>query len=115
MVTSPDNPAPTDDRLLQLGDLVPFGGSPFPVRVFDVDVSRVIWANPVALDLGAAPSLAALQALDLGADMTSSAREQLGQFRDELCHGRHFDTPWTISSLRSPKACWWKTTGACSG
>lgn len=68
-----------------------------PVWIFDIDLSRVHWANTAALEVWAAPSLQALSSRDLGADMSESVAHRLQQFqRDFLDHDARFSEIWTL-------------------
>ncbi len=84
-------------------DVEIFRGSPFPVWVFDVDHSRVLWANEPALDLWDAASMEQLAARDLSLDMSTSVRNRLRQCQERFWQGVHFDEHWTIFPLGKPR------------
>ena len=52
-----------------------------PLWVFDIDRSRVIWANQTALEVWNAVTLAELTARDLAEDMSISVAKRLKQYR----------------------------------
>lgn len=89
---------------LTLRDLSVFSGSRFPVWVFDIDRSRVIWANDPALDVWAAPTMMELLGRDLARDMSTSVRARLQQYQAEFWAGAHFDEQWTIFPHGVPRS-----------
>lgn len=65
--------------------------------VFDIDNSRVLWANSKALEFWDADSLEELAARDMGAEMSVAVSERLRQYQDDF--GRHqatFTELWTL-------------------
>lgn len=85
-------------------NLCAFRASRFPVWVFDIDQSRILWANEAALDIWGATSLEALQGRDFVKDMSSSVRIRLQQFQTGFYDGDHFDEQWTIFPNGTPRA-----------
>lgn len=80
-----------------------FLGSRFPVWVFDIEESRIPWANSPALDVWEASSLEELRARSLSADMTSTVRTRLLQYQIGFRLGEVFDENWTIFPHGKPK------------
>ncbi len=65
--------------------------------VFDFDEQCVLWANKAALGVWQADSIDALRARNLGADMSSSVRRRLNQYREDfLTHDAEFSELWTL-------------------
>lgn len=65
--------------------------------MFDIDVSRVVWANAAALEIWRAPSLDELTARDMGVDMSPAVAERLKQYqRDFRDHNASFFEHWTL-------------------
>jgi diguanylate cyclase (GGDEF)-like protein len=89
---------------LTWADLHVFADSRFPVWVFDVDESRVIWANQPALDVWAATSSEELRSRNLSQDMSPSVRQRLQQYQSGFMAGAHFDEQWTIFPHGIPRS-----------
>lgn len=85
-------------------DLAAFQGSRFPVWVFDIDRSAMVWANAAALELWSATSLEELKGRDFLSDMSSTVRTRLNQFQAGFHQGDHFDEQWTIFPNGLPRA-----------
>ena len=65
--------------------------------IFDIDHSRVLWANPAALRVWQATSLEELQQRDLAADMTPAVADRLKQYQvDFEASGAEFREQWTL-------------------
>ena len=68
-----------------------------PVWVFDVDHSRVYWANDAAIAMWRAASLAELCGRDMARDMSVSVARRLQQYlSDFVRHDASFSEQWTI-------------------
>src|SRR5665213_2310150 len=68
-----------------------------PVWIFDVDNSRVAWANQSALEVWRAETLAELTARDLAKDMSISVAKRLRQYQEDFeKKGATFSELWTI-------------------
>lgn len=80
-----------------------FQNSRFPVWVFDIDGSRVIWANGPALEIWSAASLAELRQRDMSLDMSTSVRVRLRQFQAGFRLGEHYDEQWTLFPNGKPR------------
>ncbi len=105
MINAPDidDPAKRLTAPLTLAAVEVFHNSRFPVWVFDIDRSRVIWTNDPALEVWAAASSEELQTRDLAADMSSSVRARLQQYQAGFRNGVHFDEQWTIFPRGVPR------------
>jgi diguanylate cyclase len=80
-----------------------FVGSRFPVWVFDIEESRIRWANPLALDVWEASSLEELLARSFSGDMSTTVRTRLQQYQTGFAVGEFFDENWTIFPHGNPK------------
>ena len=68
-----------------------------PIWVFDIDKSRVHWANDAALTLWRAQGLPELCSRDMGADMSASVAKRLRQYQSDFGqHDASFSEQWTI-------------------
>ena len=67
-----------------------------PVWVFDIDRSRVYWANPAALDLWRTDSLDELQERNMRSEMSPMVAERLKQYQQDFVHGASFTEMWTL-------------------
>ena len=68
-----------------------------PIWIFDVDHSRVYWANDAAIAMWRATDLGELCARDMGQDMSTSVARRLQQYRmDFVRHDAVFSEQWTI-------------------
>ncbi|WP_289036278.1 bifunctional diguanylate cyclase/phosphodiesterase [uncultured Roseibium sp.] len=75
------------------------------IWVFDVDESRVVWANQAALAVWDAPDLEELQARNLKADMSPSVSQRVKQFQaDFIEHDASFSEVWTLYPQGVPKS-----------
>lgn len=88
---------------LRYEHLQAFVGSRFPVWVFDIEESRIPWANSPALDVWQARTLEELQARTFSADMSSTVRKRLQQYQAGFGLGEVFDENWTIFPHGNPK------------
>ncbi|MEN9626880.1 MAG: hypothetical protein RJA10_106, partial [Pseudomonadota bacterium] len=74
------------------------------VWVFDIDRRRVHWANPAALALWQADSVADLRARDMGADMSTSVARRLQQYQQDFEQGAaRFTEQWTLYPKGQPR------------
>lgn len=68
-----------------------------PVWVFDIDNSRVVWANLAALEVWSAKTLAELEARDLRKDMSVSVAKRLKQYQGDFEKSdASFSELWTL-------------------
>ena len=68
-----------------------------PVWVFDIDHSRVHWANTAALSIWRADSLEALCQRDMGIDVSTSVARRLKQYQSDFeQQDATFSEQWTI-------------------
>ncbi|MCC7151324.1 MAG: EAL domain-containing protein [Rubrivivax sp.] len=68
-----------------------------PIWIFDIDRSRIHWANAPALQVWRASSLPELCARDMGRDMSASVATRLAQYQaDFQCGDATFNEQWTI-------------------
>lgn len=75
-----------------------------PVWIFDVDDSRIRWANAAGLTHWRSDDLGELRARDLAADMSVSVRERLAQIRAEcVAQGKTFSENWTLYPDNKPR------------
>jgi diguanylate cyclase (GGDEF)-like protein len=80
-----------------------FEDSIFPVWIFDIDNTRVLWANSSARELWEAETLLELTQRDMGTGMSSSVRGRLLQYQKEFEDGVYFDESWTLYPKGKPK------------
>ncbi len=67
-----------------------------PTWIFDIDRSRVHWANQAALTIWNAPSLQELCARDMAVDMSESVKRRLQQYQaDFVSQKAVFNEQWT--------------------
>lgn len=65
--------------------------------VFDIDRSRVVWANKAGLDVWQADSLDELVDRDLGKDMSVTVAQRLRQYQEDfVAHDASFTELWTL-------------------
>jgi len=65
--------------------------------IFDIDRSRVVWANKAALGIWKADSLDELVARDLSADMSVTVAQRLRQYQEDfIAHDASFTEFWTL-------------------
>jgi len=75
-----------------------------PVWVFDIDRSRVVWANQAALEVWGADTLSELIGRDLGKDMSISVAKRLRQYQEDFeKQGATFSELWTLYPKGKPK------------
>ncbi len=68
-----------------------------PLWIFDIDHSRVHWANEAALTVWKAASLQELCSRDMAADMSESVAKRLKQYQaDFISQGASFYEQWTL-------------------
>lgn len=74
------------------------GNLGIPIWIFDIDKTRVVWANSLAIDLWQAESLEDLIARDMTKDMSVAVRTRLRQHQEdfESNTGFEFNEIWTI-------------------
>jgi len=74
-----------------------------PIWVFDVDHSRVVWGNPLALKHWNAESLEELTARDMSEDMSAAVKTRLQQIRSDcLTTGKCHYEEWTLYPNNAP-------------
>ena len=74
-----------------------------PVWIFDIDRSRVVWANEAALEVWRAETVEELAARDLGADMSISVAKRLKQYQEDFVRlGVTFSELWTLYPKGEP-------------
>ncbi len=88
----PTQPPPPNDLFTALGQVRQ------PLWVFDIDRSRVHWANPGALALWDATTLEELCSRDMAIDMSPAVAKRLLQYQSdfERTAGISFSEAWTI-------------------
>jgi diguanylate cyclase len=75
-----------------------------PVWVFDIDRSRVLWANKAALEVWQASTLTELTNRDLAKDMSISVAKRLKQYQEDFeKQGAAFAELWTLYPKGEPK------------
>lgn len=75
-----------------------------PIWVFDIDRSRVFWANRSAIELWQADSLQDLTARELGADMSPAVRRRLAQYQEDFSRSNaRFGEVWTLYPHGQPR------------
>ncbi|MFZ2986862.1 putative bifunctional diguanylate cyclase/phosphodiesterase [Ideonella sp.] len=68
-----------------------------PIWIFDIDLSRVHWANDAALRMWNAESQQELCTRDMAADMSETVARRLAQYQsDFVAHGASFNDQWTL-------------------
>ena len=82
-----------------------------PIWIFDIDHSRVYWANSQALALWNSDSLYELGRRDMSSDMSPSVRQRLRQFQEGFRQGKSFDEPWTLYPKNQPQTFHCKFSG----
>ncbi|MCP4433183.1 MAG: diguanylate cyclase, partial [Gammaproteobacteria bacterium] len=75
-----------------------------PVWIFDIDYSRIYWANPSALGLWNANSLDELRQRDMASDMSPSVSQRLHQYQEDFRQGKTFVEPWTLYPKGQPRS-----------
>jgi diguanylate cyclase (GGDEF)-like protein len=74
------------------------------VWVFDFDLRRVHWANPAALALWQAATVADLRQRDMGADMSTTVARRLQQYQQDFERGpERFTEQWTLYPKGQPR------------
>ncbi len=75
-----------------------------PIWVFDIDRSRVHWANGAALEVWRSPHLDELLARDMGADMSESVARRLRQYQFDFERSdARFSELWTLYPQGVPR------------
>ncbi len=82
-----------------------------PVWIFDIDHSRMFWANTPALTLWNATSLDELRQRDMSSDMSPSVRQRLRQYQQGFRQGKSYDEPWTVYPRNQPQTYHCKFSG----
>ncbi|WP_448148885.1 putative bifunctional diguanylate cyclase/phosphodiesterase [Labrys miyagiensis] len=83
-----------------------------PAWIFDIDQSRIFWANKAALSVWRADSLAELTARDMKADMSASVSRRLRQYQEDFVRSNaSFSELWTIYPAGEPTTLRVKYTG----
>lgn len=78
-----------------------------PIWIFDIDDSRVRWANHAALQIWQAGSLAELCTRDMGADMSDTVARRLRQYQQDFERGdARFSEQWTLYPGGRPATMW---------
>ncbi|MFM2407234.1 MAG: hypothetical protein RL223_5114 [Pseudomonadota bacterium] len=78
-----------------------------PVWIFDIDRSRVHWANGAALQLWQAATLGELCARDMGCDMSDTVARRLRQYQRDFERGdARFSEQWTLYPAGRPTTLW---------
>ena len=73
--------------------------------VFDIDLARVIWANPAALRVWRADSIEALYARNLANDMSPAVAARLRQYQEDFIgSGATFSEVWTLYPQGKPRS-----------
>lgn len=73
--------------------------------VFDIDRSRVVWANQAALRVWRAATLDELQARDMSVDMSPAVARRLRQYQEDfIARDASFSEIWTIYPQGEPRA-----------
>ncbi|MEM6712697.1 MAG: EAL domain-containing protein [Pseudomonadota bacterium] len=68
-----------------------------PLWIFDIDRSRIAWANRAALDIWQAGSLDELIERDMSGDMSMAVAQRLQQYQEDfLDHDAAFTELWTL-------------------
>jgi len=99
------------ESVLSSGNLQPDGGFDIirrlrvPVWVFDIDRSRIAFANDAACALWNAPDEEALRARDLGSDMSVTVAKRLKQYQSDFtASDATFSELWTLYPGGVPKS-----------
>ena len=91
-----DNRAPRPAGMALSEYLETYNRIMIPVWVFDIDTSRVCWANPAALELWRTDSLEQLQTRDMQSEMSPMVAERLKQYQQDFFNGESFTEIWTL-------------------
>jgi len=77
-----------------------------PIWIFDIDRSKVHWANTSALEIWSATSLEELKQRDMAKDMSAAVKGRLLQYQDdfEKQAGASFSETWTLYPAGVPKS-----------
>lgn len=77
-----------------------------PLWIFDIDASRVYWANTSALEVWSATTLEELRGRDMAKDMSATVRRRLRQYQDdfEKQPGASFSETWTLYPHGEPRS-----------
>lgn len=88
---------------ISLFDPCRINGLTTPLWIFDIDHSRVVWANEAAVNLWHSDSAEELYARDMGADMSASIEERLKQYQIDFMAGeKRFSEIWTLYPNGTP-------------
>lgn len=74
-----------------------------PVWVFDIDNTRVLWANLTALNFWNAENLEQLIQRDMGRDMSPTVARRLKQYQADFRQGSSFTESYTLYPKGQPK------------
>lgn len=96
----PTQPPPPTDTLAALGQVRQ------PLWVFDIDKSRVHWANASALEIWNAKSLEELCSRDMAVDMSPSVAKRLFQYQSDFERqvAASFSEVWTLYPGGAPRS-----------
>jgi diguanylate cyclase (GGDEF)-like protein len=77
-----------------------------PLWIFDIDQSRVHWANVSALEIWSATSLEELRSRDMAADMSPAVAARLKQYQTDFERqpGTSFSEMWTLYPKGVPRS-----------
>ncbi|HXH03622.1 MAG TPA: diguanylate cyclase, partial [Candidatus Competibacteraceae bacterium] len=104
--------SPTTDRQLPLRDrLQILDLLKTPVWVFDIDRSRVWWANQAALTFWRADSPEELYGRDMANDMSPAVRQRLRHYQHAFRRGRSFAEIWTLYPKGQPRSALCRFSG----
>ncbi|MEM8837817.1 MAG: EAL domain-containing protein [Pseudomonadota bacterium] len=68
-----------------------------PLWIFDIDHSRVAWANSAALDVWQAETLDELTSRNMGVEMSMAVAQRLRQYQEDfIAHNATFTELWTL-------------------
>ncbi len=108
MTFAPSNPIPFPTVGLQTTDEDSFALAhrlEVAVWVYDIDQSRVVFANQAACGLWQAEDEAELRARDMGRDMSSTVAKRLRQYQSDFVESDStFTELWTLYPNGSPKS-----------
>lgn len=90
--TSPTSALPLLDESL----MTTVGAMKMPVWCFNVEKMQMEWANGPAVAFWRADDLRELLNRNFSADLSTTARERIGNFRDRLKDGSQFAEQWTV-------------------
>lgn len=73
-----------------------------PIWLFDIDRSRILFANASACDLWRAKTEVELQSRDLAVGMSSTVQKRLKQYQVDFADGVSFSEAWTVYPKQVP-------------